>query len=176
MALDRAVRPRASCSPWRPSDTTRGQGAPSSAHLVTQGECSRADARAQSLKVSAAGRTHELSRGCALGRWGPYLGFLPNALPRLPLFWPRAELPLLAGTAALDKLAGARALPGAAVEPPAEVRRGRPAPAAEQTVPIVHTPQTRQGARQASCIDGVSSAQGRTSLRGVTGSRQRRVV
>ncbi len=56
-------------------------------------------------------------------RWAAYLDFLPAALPRLPLFWPPEELPLLAGTAAADKLAGTYALEGAFVEPPAEVRR-----------------------------------------------------
>lgn len=40
-----------------------------------------------------------------LCRWAGYLASLPEQLPGSPMFWPPEQLQLLAGSAALDKLA-----------------------------------------------------------------------
>ncbi|KIY98017.1 hypothetical protein MNEG_9948 [Monoraphidium neglectum] len=39
-------------------------------------------------------------------RWAPYLGFLPDSMDHMPVYWQPDELAELRGTAALDKLEG----------------------------------------------------------------------
>lgn len=68
------------------------------------------------------GPSHAADTFLCLCRWQGYLGFLPDSLPGMPIYWKPSALSYLKGTAPWEKLTGTKAMPGCYVEPPFDVR------------------------------------------------------